>query len=146
MFSCTFWSNPVMSAATSMITLTPNTTPKTVSALRILCARKVSMACFKFSPYACAMLVSLAFRPQRFDGIELCRAHRGINPEEESHTSGKQDRDDHRAQRGLHGNRGDRASQRHQRVCEYDSKQSTDRCQDGRLGHELQKNMFLPRS
>ena len=45
----------VINAATSMITLTPSTTPNTVSALRILCVRSVSIACFRFSPYACAI-------------------------------------------------------------------------------------------
>ena len=37
------------------MTLTPYTTPNTVSALRSLWVRNVSMACRKFSPYACAI-------------------------------------------------------------------------------------------
>jgi len=41
-------SNPVISAATSIMTLTPSTTPKTVSPLRILWVRNVSIACLRF--------------------------------------------------------------------------------------------------
>jgi len=50
--------DPVISAATSIMTLTPSTTPKTVSPLRILWVRNVSIACLRFSPYACAILPS----------------------------------------------------------------------------------------
>src|SRR6516162_2522232 len=47
--SSIFWLKPVISAETSMITLTPRTTPKTVRALRSLCERRVSMAWRRFS-------------------------------------------------------------------------------------------------
>src|SRR5215467_10787789 len=85
-----------------MITLTPRTTPKTVSALRILCTRSVSMACFKFSPCACAIPAALSLGPQCFDGIELRRPRRGINPEEKSDPCGHAQRQNHRPDRRVH--------------------------------------------
>src|SRR5262245_43667953 len=88
-----------------MMTLTPRTTPNTVSPLRILCARSVSIACFRFSPCACAIALSVC--PQRFDGIQLRRAHGGIDSEKEA-DSGRQDqRDDDGAHGRKHGNRSD---------------------------------------
>src|SRR6266446_176169 len=99
MFSWMVSSNPVINAATSMMTLTPRTTPKTVRPLRILCVRSVSIACLRFSPYACAIFVfqTSGLSPQRLDGIQFRRARRRINP--------KQDADDSAGggeHRGLH--------------------------------------------
>src|SRR5438132_4070971 len=136
--SCTFSSKPVMSAETSMITLTPRTTPNTVSALRILCARSVSMACFRFSPCACAMCAALSFSPQRFDWIELRGPHGGVDPEEKPHTGRDSQGEDHRANGGIHGEGKQRLHGINDQVGGQDSNQSADRREHRGLGHELQ--------
>src|SRR5260370_7744017 len=102
MFSWTFWSKPEMRAATSMMTLTPSTTPNTVSALRSLCVRKVSSACLRFSLYAWAILCSSPVRAQSFDGIQLGRLHGRKDSEKETHSGRDAERQNHRSQRSLH--------------------------------------------
>src|SRR5580704_6124512 len=135
------WSRPVINAATSMITLTPNTTPNTVSALRSLCARSVSIACFRFSP--CAWAMSSLVRPQRFNGIELRRAHRGIDPEEESHAGGNAEGQDHSAERRSHGNGCGRAPEGHDAIGQQDSDDAANGGEHRRLGHELEHDVIF---
>src|SRR4029077_8272407 len=155
MFSLTCASKPVIRAATNMITLTPSTTPNTVRKLRSLCARRVSIACFRFSPCCCAIVVfsdpapcgrsqrSSAVRPQRFDRIKFCRARGGINSEKEADCRGNTERENNGAHRRAHGNRRGGASCGNHGIRQHNSGQSTGRGQDSRFGYELQQNVFL---
>src|ERR1700751_2973939 len=136
------WSKPGIKAATSMITLTPNTTPNTVSALRSLCARSVSIACFRFSP--CAWAMSSLVRPQRFNGIELRRAHRRIDPKEESHAGRNAEGQNHGAERCSHGNGCGGAPQGHDSVGQQDSDDAVNGGGPCRPGHELEHAVLFP--
>src|SRR5579863_5695425 len=135
------WSKPVIKAATSMITLTPNTTPNTVSALRNLCARSVSIACFRFSP--CAWAMSSLVRPQRFNRIEPRGAHRRIDPEEQSHAGRNTEGQNHGAERCSHGNGSGRAPQGHDAIGQQDSDDAANSGEHRRLGHELEHDVIF---
>src|SRR4051794_1382037 len=142
--SCTFSSKPVISAETSMMTLTPRTTPNTVKPLRILWARSVSMACLRFSPWACAIWLSV--RTQCFDGIKPGGTHGGVDSEEQAHSRGHCQGQNYCVYLHLHGNRGDRTTQCHQPPGQQDADDSTDGGEHRGLGHELQHDMFLART
>src|SRR5579859_4364628 len=114
-------SKPVIRAATNMMTLTPSTTPKTVSPLRILWVRNVSIACLRFSPYACAIwffspVRISGFGPQCLDGIQFSRARSRINAEEQADRGGQAQRNNYGAQRHTHRDGGRRAHQLHNSV------------------------------
>src|SRR5271156_3780394 len=155
-FSCTWASKPVISAATSMITLTPSTTPNTVSVLRSLCARSVSIACFRFSPCCWAILYlcdsalrdqrSSAIGPQRFNGIELCGSHRGIDSKEKADRRGNAQRQNHGADGRSHGDGCQSPAHGNQGIRQTDADQPASRGQHGRFGHKLKQNVFLSRA
>src|ERR1700761_4966710 len=135
-----------MSAATSMMTLTPRTTPKTVSALRSLCVRRVSIACLRFSPCDCAMESVSSVGTKRFDRVEFRGAHGRINTEEKSDAGGNTERQNHGAHRGLHRNRGRGAAERNDAVCEDDSDHATSGGEHGGFRHELKQDVILARA
>src|SRR6516225_8474125 len=135
-----------MSAATNMMTLTPSTTPKTVSALRSLCVRRVPMACLRFSPFACGIAAPLTVRSQGFNGIKLRGAHRRENPEEKSNTRGNHQRKHHRADRRLHGHGDERLGEINDKVRTKDSDQPARGRKHGGLSQKLHENMFLARA
>src|SRR5438105_3724485 len=128
-----------------MITLTPRTTPNTVKPLRILCARSVSIACFRFSPCACAMCV-LTVRSEGFDGIKLCRAHCRIDAEEQADPGRQYQRNDHRAHGGLQWDRRYRATQSYQAIGRNNPEKTANCRKDSRFGDELQQNVNLARA
>src|SRR5260370_1543942 len=116
MFSWCVWSKGEMRADTRMMTLTPSTTPNTVSALRSLCVRKGSSACLRFSLYAWAILCSSPVRAQSFDGIQLGRLHGRKDSEKETHSGRDAKRQNHHRQRSLHCEFKQRLHQEHQRI------------------------------
>src|SRR5579871_2322173 len=122
-----------MSAATSMMTLTPSTTPNTVSALRSLCVRNVSMACFEFSPQ-CA-------RPSSTQS-KRC----GENSEEETNQGGDNERNDDRAGLHLDWNESERADEQDCRIGPEDADHAAHGREHSGLGHELKQNVFFARA
>src|SRR5437764_6530542 len=144
--SSIFWSKPESIPATSIITLTPRTTPNTVSALRILCARSVSMACFRFSPCACAISAALSLGPQRFDGVELRGARRRVNPEEKPYGGRHPKGQNHGVNGRTHGKGGQRPNCVNHEVGRQDSNQSAGRREHRRLGHKLQNDVLFARA
>src|SRR5579871_3954985 len=131
-----------MSAATSIMTLTPSTTPKTVSALRSLCVRSVSIACLRFSPCDCAMESMSSVGTERFDRVELRGAHSRIDAEEKSDAGGNSERQDHRAHWSLHRDRSRGAPECHHAIGENDSDQAPGSCEDCGFRHELQQDVI----
>src|SRR5579872_5289307 len=129
-----------------MMTLTPSTTPKTVSALRSLCVRSVSIACLRFSPCDCAMESMSSVGTKRFDRVELRGAHSRINSEEKSDAGGNAERQDHRTHRSLHRNRGRGASERDDAVGKNDSDEAACGGEDRGFGHKLQQNVIFART
>src|SRR3954447_27018447 len=88
------WSKPRMSEVMPTMDVIPMTTPSTVSAERILLARSVSNDMTTISDSRPVRTVFMLFPPQRFDRIQLRRAHRGIQAEEQADERG--DADAHR--------------------------------------------------
>src|SRR5947208_3764434 len=101
------WSKPRMSDVIPTIDVMPMTTPRTVSAERILLARSVSKDMTTISESRPVRTVFMLFAPQGFDRIQFRRAHRGIQTKEQSDERGNADA--HR-----HGPRLDRGRKRRQ--------------------------------
>src|ERR1700680_2323702 len=117
MVSTTDWLNPVSSAATSMSTPTPMTTPSMVRKLRSLWLSRVSSASRRFSRYSCATVSfcpcetsepnakrarvyragALGLRAERLNRVEPRGSHRRINPKKKAYRGGDGESGDYRA-------------------------------------------------
>src|SRR3954454_23926049 len=93
-------SKPRMSAVIPTIDVMPMTTPRTVSAERILLVRSVSIDIDTTSPNNPERNVAIRSRPllapQRFDRVQPGRRHRRVEAEEQTDEGGDPDADQHR--------------------------------------------------
>src|SRR3954468_18993491 len=102
-------SKPRISAVMPTIEVMPMTTPRTVSAERILLVRSVSIDIDTISPNNPERNVAIRRRPllapQRFDRVQAGRRHRRVEPEEQPDERGDPDADEHRPElhRGWQG-------------------------------------------
>src|SRR6187397_2489901 len=84
-------SKPRISEVIPTIDVMPMTTPSTVSAERILLARRVSNDMTMISDRSPVRTVFMSFAPQRLDGVEFRRAHGRVETEEQSYERGDPD-------------------------------------------------------
>src|SRR5438874_4522908 len=78
------WSKPRTSDVIPTIDVMPMTTPSTVSAERILLARSVWNDMTTISDRSPVRTAAMLLAPQRFDRIQLCGAHGGIETKDQS--------------------------------------------------------------
>src|SRR3954463_8515802 len=139
------WSKPRIREVMPTIDVMPMTTPSTVRAERILLVRSVSNAITRTSERSPLWTLAMLFTPQRFDRIQLGRAHRRIQPEEQPDDGG--DADAHRDRPRLHRRRQRRylADDQRQDEAEAGAEHAPERRERHRLGEDLPDDVAAAR-